>query len=78
MHGAPRTCQNVINVTRLPQSGGETPLLFTENETNTQRLFGVDNYTQYVKDAFHRYIVDGKAAGEGVMMGQAMFQGEGG
>jgi hypothetical protein len=36
------------------------PLLFTENETNTRRLFGVDNYTPYVKDAFHRCVIDGE------------------
>lgn len=27
--------------------------LFTENETNTERLYGVPNKTPYVKDAFH-------------------------
>ena len=35
---------------------GKMPeLLWTENETNTQRLFGVETYTPYTKDAFHRY-----------------------
>ncbi|MCA9913761.1 MAG: glucosidase, partial [Anaerolineae bacterium] len=34
-------------------------LLFTENNTNAQRLYGLPNETQYVKDAFHRYVVDG-------------------
>lgn len=34
-------------------------LLFTNNETNNQRLFGVPNSTPYVKDAFHRYLVHG-------------------
>ncbi len=34
--------------------------LFTENETNFQRLFGVTNKTPYVKDAFHEYLVHGK------------------
>ena len=34
--------------------------LFTENETNSQELFGVDNYTPYVKDAFHKYVIQGK------------------
>jgi len=29
---------------------GDAPLLFTENETNTQRIFGVSNRTPYVKD----------------------------
>lgn len=32
-------------------------LLFTENETNNQRLFGTPNASPYVKDAFHQYIV---------------------
>jgi hypothetical protein len=34
--------------------------LFTENETNAQRLFGVPNATPYVKDAFHEYVVHGR------------------
>ena len=35
---------------------GKPPeLLFTENETNSVRLWGVKNYTEYTKDAFHRY-----------------------
>lgn len=33
------------------------PLLFTENETNTQRIFGVANRTPYVKDGINNYIV---------------------
>ncbi len=32
-------------------------LLFTENETNTQKIYGTPNRTAYVKDAFHRYII---------------------
>ncbi len=36
-------------------------LLFTENETNAQKLFGSPNAAPYVKDAFHRYIVNGEA-----------------
>ncbi|MEN8446672.1 MAG: glucosidase, partial [Cyanobacteria bacterium J06555_13] len=32
--------------------------LFTENETNKKHLFGVDNNSPYVKDAFHRYLID--------------------
>jgi hypothetical protein len=36
-------------------------LLFTENETNSKRLFDIDNYTPYVKDAFHEYVVHGHA-----------------
>ncbi|KAJ5526028.1 hypothetical protein N7513_004969 [Penicillium frequentans] len=33
-------------------------LLFTENETNNEKLWGTKNDQPYVKDAFHRYIVD--------------------
>ena len=36
-----------------------TPL-FTENETNLSKLFGRDNETPYVKDAFHRFVVNGE------------------
>ena len=38
---------------------GSPELLFTENETNTERLFGVANRTPYVKDAFDNYVVHG-------------------
>ena len=34
--------------------------LFTENETNTERLYGSANRTPYVKDAFHRYVIGGE------------------
>ncbi len=33
-------------------------LLFTENETNFEQLWGVSNPTPYVKDAFHRRVID--------------------
>lgn len=33
-------------------------LLFTDNETNYKSIWGGENKTPYVKDAFHRYIVD--------------------
>ena len=39
--------------------GAATPL-FTENETNMQRIFGVANRSPYVKDSFDTYIVHGK------------------
>jgi Glycosyl hydrolase family 63 C-terminal domain len=32
-------------------------LLFTDNDTNMQRLFGAPNSTPYVKDAFHTYLI---------------------
>ena len=34
-------------------------LLFTENESNARRLWGGHNTSQYVKDAFHDYVVSG-------------------
>ena len=37
-------------------------LLFTENDTNAERVFGVPNPAPYVKDAFHDYVVRGNAA----------------
>lgn len=36
------------------------PLLFTENETNHQRLFGGTNAGPYVKDGIHDYLVHGQ------------------
>ena len=36
-------------------------LLFTENETNTERLFGSPNSRRYVKDAFHAYVIEGRS-----------------
>ncbi|KAI1623056.1 Six-hairpin glycosidase-like protein [Exophiala viscosa] len=33
-------------------------LMFTENDTNTDRLYGAKNKQPYVKDAFHRWIVN--------------------
>src|SRR5260221_869927 len=41
---------------------GAEGLLFTENETNSERLFGVRNPSLYVKDAFHAYVVHGDSA----------------
>jgi hypothetical protein len=32
-------------------------ILFTENETNNERLFNVPNKTPFVKDAFHRAVI---------------------
>ncbi len=39
---------------------GQPTLLFTENETNTQRIFGVPNRSPYVKDSINDYLVHGK------------------
>ena len=39
------------------------PLLFTENETNNERLFGTANATPYVKDGINNYLVHGQSRG---------------
>jgi hypothetical protein len=36
---------------------GNPPLLFTENETNHQRLSQTPHLSPYVKDAFHEYVI---------------------
>ncbi len=40
----------------------EAELLFTENESNRARLWGQPNPSPYVKDAFHRYLIEGDRA----------------
>ena len=40
---------------------GSAELLFTENESNAQRLWGQPNPSPWVKDAFHRHVVAGEA-----------------
>ena len=39
---------------------GDPELLFTENETNSHRLYGHENGHPFVKDAFHEYVVHGR------------------
>ena len=39
---------------------GHPRLLFTENETNNERLFGTANRTPYVKDGINNYVVAGR------------------
>jgi hypothetical protein len=38
----------------------DVPLLFTENETNNDRIFGIPNASRYVKDGINNYVVSGK------------------
>jgi len=45
-----------------PEGGGPARLLFTENETNFQRLYGRPNDGPFVKDAFHDRVVDSRVA----------------
>ena len=40
---------------------GTPALLFTENESNRQALWGTANAALYTKDAFHRYVIRGEA-----------------
>ncbi len=40
---------------------GAPELLFTENETNNERLFDGANRTPYVKDAINNYVISGNA-----------------
>jgi hypothetical protein len=49
---------------------GRPELLFTDNETNNERLWGVPSVSPYTKDAFHRRVIGGDThavnpAGEG-------------
>lgn len=48
---------------RLDAQGPQEPpeWIFTENESNLQTLFGADNRSSYVKDAFHRWLIHGQA-----------------
>lgn len=43
-----------------PCAGAMPTFLFTDNETNVERLYGVPNPNPYVKDAFHNYLIAGK------------------
>ncbi len=38
---------------------GKPELLFTDNETNNERLWNSPNLSKYVKDAFHSYVISG-------------------
>ena len=42
------------------QCEGAAELLFTENESNLNRLWGQPNPSPFVKDGFHEYIISGK------------------
>ena len=46
-----------------PNFGQDAPeLLFTENETNAERLWGVPNRTPYVKDGINAAVTGGDQA----------------
>ncbi len=44
--------------TRYLGFAGEPEILFTENQSNFHRLYGVPNPSPFTKDAFHRYLID--------------------
>jgi hypothetical protein len=57
---------NVVSAThselgeRFLYCKGAAALLFTDNESNNQRLFGSPNPTRYVKDGINDYVVHGR------------------
>jgi hypothetical protein len=65
-----RTCNNGVRADHVTlgtfelhgDAAGDGPpaLLFTDNETNYQRLYDVPNHTAFVKDAFGDTIIDGR------------------
>jgi len=57
--GAIRAHEREIGTYWLYADQGGIPL-FTENETNNQRLFNAANSSPYVKDAFHGTIINGE------------------
>ncbi len=62
MYSAIQTVDEKLGERFLYCDGGGA-LLFTENETNTDRIFGTPNACPYVKDGINNYIVDGKQGG---------------
>ena len=42
-----------------PLGAAAPRMIFTDNETNTLRIFGVANASRHTKDAFHHLVVDG-------------------
>jgi len=61
--GDPETVVRAVEETlgdRYLYCEGAVPLLFTENATNTQRIFGRPNATPYVKDGINDFVVQGR------------------
>jgi hypothetical protein len=53
-------CSHVTLGDFVWQQENDTPLLFTENDTHTRRLFASANASPFVKDAFHNYVIGGR------------------
>ncbi|HEY8515567.1 MAG TPA: glucosidase [Candidatus Binatia bacterium] len=52
---------DVLGTYVLSCDDASATLLFTDNESNEERLSGQPNASPFVKDAFHRWLVDGEA-----------------
>ncbi len=46
-----------------PEGTASVPIVFTENESNAERLWGSRNASPFVKDSFHDFVVRGHARG---------------
>jgi hypothetical protein len=57
--GCIRACHSELGEYTL-QCENAAELLFTENESNTNRLWGRPNPSPFVKDAFHEYVISGR------------------
>ncbi|NOU31728.1 MAG: glucosidase [Polyangiaceae bacterium] len=61
--GSPRMVvaeHRTLGIVELSVVEGAPPeWLFTNNETNNERLWGTPSLSRYVKDAFHDFVVDG-------------------
>jgi hypothetical protein len=56
------TLEPMLFHTECPPHASQCEILFTENETDNKRIFHSANPSPYVKDAFHRYVIDGDIA----------------
>jgi hypothetical protein len=54
------TAQHAVLGTLYCHAENAQATWFTENDTNRQRLYHAPNPTPYVKDAFHRYLINGE------------------
>ena len=55
----PSETNQLTSDTRWVHCEGSPQLLFTENETNAQKLFGARNRSPFVKDGINDYVVEG-------------------
>jgi len=55
------TASHPVLGVRVLECEGAPALLFTENETNTERLFGTANRSRYVKDGIEGWVIHGRS-----------------